>query len=212
MMTGVHHAWFDPVGKRKCCNLAIPCATCAVFLYGDVELLSLSPTTVGSPTSTPVIRDTVASSSSPTIAAVLPVPHASAVFMGAPLLPPLPPPCHPAPPSPLALPVPLPPCQRLTPLDMAAISCLLEHSMTMLAKDLGPFINSYQVAPVYTASGPRLQGQMERVDRTLRLFQRLVELVDKSFVEQWDIDLIPDEHMPWWKIHIASYERVARLM
>ncbi|KAK0492020.1 hypothetical protein EDD18DRAFT_1358442 [Armillaria luteobubalina] len=111
MTTRVHCAWFDPVGKRKCCNLAIPCAACAVFLYGDVESLSLSPTTAGSPISTPVIGDTVASSSSPTIAAVPPVPHASAVFMGAPSLPLLPPPCHPAPPSPLVLPVPLPPHQ-----------------------------------------------------------------------------------------------------
>ncbi|KAK0506562.1 hypothetical protein EDD18DRAFT_1342952 [Armillaria luteobubalina] len=111
MTTGVRCAWFGPVGKRKCCNLAIPCAACAVFLYGDVESPSLSPTTVGSPTSTPVIGDTVASSSSPTIAAVPPVPHASAVFMGAPSLPPLLPPCHPAPPSPLVLPVPLPPRQ-----------------------------------------------------------------------------------------------------
>ncbi|KAK0496034.1 hypothetical protein EDD18DRAFT_1353651 [Armillaria luteobubalina] len=212
MTTGVRCAWFDPVSKCKCCNLAIPCAACAVFLYGDVESPSLSPTTVGSPTSTPVIGDTVASSSSPTIAVVPPVLHASAVFMGAPSLLPLPPPCHPAPPSPLALPIPLPPRQQLAPLDVAAISCLLEHSMTMLAKDLGPFINSYQVAPVYTASSPRLQGQMEWVDCTLRLFRWLVKLVDESFMEQWDIDLIPDEHMPWWKIHIASYETVARLM
>ncbi|KAK0473483.1 hypothetical protein IW261DRAFT_1569897 [Armillaria novae-zelandiae] len=212
MTAGVRRAWFEPVGKRKCCNLAIPCAACAVILYGEVESPSLSPTTVGSPASTPVIGDTVASSSSLTIAAVPPVPHASAPFMGAPSLPPLPPPCHPAPPSPLGLPVPLPPRQRLAPLDVAAIGYLLEHSMAMLAKDLGPFIDSYQAAPVYTASGPRMRGDMERVDRTLRLFRRLVELVDESFVEQWDIDLMPDEHMPRWKRHITSYETVARLM
>ncbi len=168
-------------------------------------------------------RDSVASSPSPTVAAVPPraspvlprrepVPYASAAFMGPPSLPPLSPPYHPAPPFPLVLPAPLPTHQRPAPLDVAAIGHLLEHSMAMLAKDLGPFIGSYQVAPVYTASGPRMRGEMDRLDRTLRLFRRLVELVDESLVEQWDIDLTPDEHMPRWKRHIASYETMARLM
>ncbi|SJL15813.1 uncharacterized protein ARMOST_19318 [Armillaria ostoyae] len=177
----------------------------------------------GSPTSAPVIGDIVPSSPPPTVAVVppidspvlpgpVPLPHASVAFIGPPLGLPFPSPYHPSPPFPLALPAPFATRQRPAPLDVAAIGHLLEHSMTMLAQDLRPFIGSYQLAPQFTASGPRMRGEMERLDCTLRLFRRLVELVDESLVEQWDIDLTPDEDMPWWKRHIASYERMARLM
>ncbi|KAK0227410.1 hypothetical protein EDD85DRAFT_958024 [Armillaria nabsnona] len=88
MSAEVRHAWFEPVGKRKCCSLAIPCTACTVLLYGDIEPPSPSSATVGSPTSTPVIRDAVVSSLSPTVV-VVPLVHGSPLTSAA--LSPIPP-------------------------------------------------------------------------------------------------------------------------
>ncbi len=82
--------------------------------------------------------------------------------------------------------------------------------MAMLSSQLRPFLEAYEHVPQYTSSVPNLRSAISQLVRILRVFRQLVELVDESYVEQWDRSLAPDQEVPRWMSYVARAERVVR--